>query len=167
MSGKTAHLILKGFAALCGMHGAGYLFLFLCVALTYLFCIFTGGQIHFRWPVEPWTVVAVLRALCLLLFFLFEIVVFWLAWFKLSKLAISLAVCLFAFWVVCIIHIMVFDMLKTGSVAWLPVDLGALALITLPCVALVHWLSRCLITPPRDEDRRGKRSAEWRSGNTT
>jgi hypothetical protein len=139
------------FLTLCALNGVlGLLVVMLFVGLRAL-KMTTGFDLL---PMRPgWhvTLGGVLLVTGISLFWLFEIVAYWLFRRRFSKLAIYLAVSLLAVWIVCITDIIVFEVFGSGapvSLAHLPLDLLTLAVICWPCTALARWLSRQPVAPP-------------------
>jgi hypothetical protein len=149
----TAYRIVKAIMVPCGLHGAGGVVVFLGSMSLLLFERVSGVQIFRPTPHQSFSLGGTLWVLGMAVFWLLEAVAAWLIWFRLSKLAIYLAVTVVGLWAVLFIGL-VFEVLEIGSTGdYLPILLQLLAAATLcwPCIVMARWLSRAILTPPRLE----------------
>jgi len=151
MTAKTVNKMFEVFLALCALNGAGGLLVVMLFVGLRVLKMLTGIDVL---PMRPgWyvTLGGFLGGIAISLFWLFEVIACWLFWRRFSKVAIYLTVSLLGFWIVCITDVIVFEVLGTGepiSLAHLPLDLIALAVICWPCIALARWLARAPVAPP-------------------
>jgi hypothetical protein len=141
--------MLKVFVALCALNGCGGLFVVLLAAGNYLLYAITGIEIIPSRSHQPANLDGVLAVIGMSLFWLLEVFAFWIVWFRLSRLAIYVAVGLLAFWIVAITDIVLIEVLETGAaIGHLPIGITMLAVVCWPSIALARWLSHRLLLPP-------------------